>query len=69
MHGHRPVVEVERTGNQWNVAIRAGIPQLNRLSILEVGPELRSWTFDVDEARTCQMAQVEEEERHWPQTA
>ena len=69
VHGHRPVVEVERTGNQWNVDTRAGIPQLNRLSILEVGPELRSWTFDVDEARTCQTAQVEEEERHWPQTA
>ena len=50
VHGHRPVVEVERTENRWNIDTGAGIPELNRLSVLELGPELRSWTFDVDEA-------------------
>ena len=69
VHGHRPLVEVERTGNRWNIDTGAGIPQLNRLSILELGPELRSWTFDVDETRTCQTAQVEEDERHSRETA
>ena len=69
VHGHRPLVEVERTGNRRNIDTGAGIPQLNRLSILELGPELRSWTFDVDETRTCQTAQVEEDERHSPETA
>ena len=50
VHGHRPVVEVERTGNRWNIDTGAGIPQLNRLSILELNaPELRTWTFDIDE--------------------
>ena len=67
--GHRRVVEVERTGNRWNIDTGARIPQLNRLSILELGPELRPWTFDVDEARTCQTAQVDEEERQAPGTA
>ena len=50
VHGHRPVVEVERIANRWNIDTGAGIPQLNRLSILELNaPELRTWTFDVDE--------------------
>ena len=69
MHGHRPVVEVERTGNRWNIDTGAGISQLNRLSILEFGREVRSWTVDVTEARRCQTAQVKEEERHSPETA
>ena len=56
MHGHRPVVEVERTGNRWNIDTGAGIAQLNRLSILELGAELRPWTFDVDGPRTRRMA-------------
>ena len=53
-------------GNRWNIDTGAGIPQLNRLSILELRPELRSWTVDVDETRMCQTAQVKEEERHSP---
>ena len=69
MHGHRPVVEVERTGNRWNIDTGADIPELNRLSILELGPELRSWIFDVNEAPTCQTGQVEKEERDSPETA
>ena len=66
--GHRAAVEVERTGNRWNTDTGAGILQLNHLSILELGPEPRSGTFDVDEARTRQTAQIEEEKRHSPET-
>ena len=44
-------------------------PQRSRPSILELGSELRPWIFDVDEARTRRMAQVEEEQRHGPETA
>ena len=62
-------MEVKCTGNGWNIDTGASILQLNGLSILELGPELRSRTFDVNEARTCQTAQVEEEERHSPETA
>ena len=52
VHGHGPVVEVEWTGNRWNIDTGAVIPQLNHLSILELNaPELRTWTFDVDEGR------------------
>ena len=51
VHGHRTIREVERTHNRWNVDTGAGAVALNRLSLLEInGPELRSWTFDVDEA-------------------
>ena len=69
VHGHRRVVEVERTANRWNIDTGAGIPQLNRLSILEFEPELRSRTADVAEARRCQTAHVKKEERHAPETA
>ena len=49
-HGHEPVEEVERSANRWNLDTGAGIRRLNRLSLLEANaPELRSWTFDVDE--------------------
>ena len=53
VHGHEPVEEVEeveRSANRWNLDTGAGIRRLNRLSLLEASaPELRSWTFDVDE--------------------
>ena len=68
VHDHSPVAEVERIGNRWNIDTEAGMLPLSGLSILKFGPELRSWTFDVDEARTCPMAQVEEE-RQSPETA
>ena len=48
--------------HRWNIDTGASIPQLNHPSILEFGPEVRSWTLDVDEARTSEPAQVEEEE-------
>ena len=49
-HGHEPVEEVERSANRWNLDTGADIRRLNRLSLLEASaPELRSWTFDVDE--------------------
>lgn len=51
VHGHWPVPEVETTLNRWNIDTGAGAEALNRLSFLEVNaPELRSWTFDVDES-------------------
>ena len=51
VHGHQPVEEVECTANRWNVDTGAGIRRLNRLTLIAVTPpELRSWTFDVDEA-------------------
>ena len=59
VHGHEPV---ERGANRWNLGVLAadslrvllgtgaGIRRLQRLSLLEASaPELRSWTFDVDE--------------------
>ena len=50
VHGHEPVEAVERTANRWNLDTGAGIRRLNRLSLLEANsPELRSWTFHVDE--------------------
>ena len=50
VHGHVPVRDVERTSNRWNIDTGAGIPGLNRLTVLEVnGAEFRSRTFDVDE--------------------
>ena len=50
VHGHAPVRDVERTSNRWNIDTGAGIPSLNRLTVLEVnGAEFRSRTFDVDE--------------------
>ena len=51
VHGHWPVEEVETTRNRWNLDTGAGHAKLNRLSLLEVNaPELRAWTFDVDES-------------------
>lgn len=50
VHGHYPVDEVECVANRWNIDTGAGIPHLNRLSIIECNaPEVRSWTFDVEE--------------------
>ena len=50
VHGHRTVREVERIHNRWNIDTGAGSPN-GRLSIIEVNaPELRTWTFDVDES-------------------
>ena len=50
VHGHEPVREIERTANRWNIDTGAGIPRLNRLTLLEVNQaEIRSHTFDVDE--------------------
>ena len=50
VHGHEPVKEIERTANRWNIDTGAGIPRLNRLTLLEVNQaEIRSHTFDVDE--------------------
>ena len=58
VHGHAPVRDVERTSNRWNIDTGAGIPSLNRLTVLEVnGAEFRSRTFDVDEiSKTCRAA-------------
>ena len=60
VHGHQPVPAVERTGNRWNIDTGAGIVRFNRLSLLEVNaPELRSWTFDIDEnapAANCDLS-------------
>ena len=51
VHGHWPVTEVETTFNRWNIDTGAGHEALNRLSLLEVNaPELRAWTFEVDES-------------------
>ena len=50
VHGHWPVREVETILNRWNIDTGAGHQALNRLSIIEVNaPDLRNWTFDVDE--------------------
>ena len=50
VHGHWSVAEVESTLNRWNIDTGAGLKVLNRLSLLEVnGPQLRSWTFEVDD--------------------
>ena len=50
VHGHRTVREVERSHNRWNIDTGAGSPN-GRLTIIEVNaPELRTWTFDVDES-------------------
>ena len=51
VHGHWTVEEVRATHNRWNVDTGAGVPGLNRLSIVEVNrPRLRAWTFDVVES-------------------
>lgn len=51
VHGHWTVEEVRATHNRWNVDTGAGVPGLDRLSIVEVnGPRLRAWTFGVDES-------------------
>ena len=50
VHGHWPVREVETILNRWNIDTGAGHQALNLLSIIEVNaPDLRNWTFDVDE--------------------
>ena len=36
VHGHEPVEHVECTANRWNIDTGAGIPRLNRLSLVEV---------------------------------
>ena len=51
VHGHEPVEHVECTANRWNIDTGAGIPRLNRLSLVEVNaPQVRTWTFPVDES-------------------
>ena len=51
VHGHEPVEQVECVANRWNVDTGAGIARLNRLSLVAVNaPELRTWTFEVDES-------------------
>ena len=51
MHGHEPVEHIECTANRWNIDTGAGIPRLNRLSLVEVNaPQVRTWTFPVDES-------------------
>lgn len=48
---HAPVEEVEQVANRWNLDTGAGIPALNRLSLLEVNAaRLRSWTVPVHES-------------------
>ena len=50
VHGHYPVSEVQIRGNRWDIDTGAGIGNGGCLSLLEVNrPELRPWTFDVDE--------------------
>ena len=55
VHGHEPVRDVECTANRWNIDTGAGIPSLNRLTVLEVnGAEFRCRTLDVDKiSETC----------------
>ena len=36
VHGHEPVEHVECTANRWNIDTGAGIPRLNRFSLVEV---------------------------------
>ena len=50
VHGHWPVEEVAPILNRWNIDTGAGFGRRQRLSLLLVNaPELRVWTFDVDE--------------------
>ena len=49
--GHQPVEHVECVANRWNIDTGAGIPHLNRLSLVEVNTsEFRTKTFDIDES-------------------
>ena len=49
--GHQPVEHVECVANRWNIDTGAGIPHLNRLSLVEVNrSEFRTRTFDIDES-------------------
>ena len=49
--GHEPVQHVECVANRWNIDTGAGIPHLNRLSLVEVNTsEFRTRTFDIDES-------------------
>ena len=49
--GHKPVEHVECVANRWNIDTGAGIPHLNRLSLVEVNTsEFRTRTFDIDES-------------------
>ena len=51
VHGRWPVKEVETTLNRWNIDTPGGHAALNRLSLIVVNePELRTWTFDIDES-------------------
>ena len=51
VHGHHAVEAVETVHNRWNIDTGAGVMGLNRLTVVEVNaPELRGWTFDVDES-------------------
>ena len=51
VHGHKSVEHVECVANRWNIDTGAGIPHLNRLSLVEVNtPEFRTRTFDIDES-------------------
>ena len=52
--GHRPVKNVERSANRWNIDTGAAIAGLNRLSVLALHLEqFEGWTFDVDETPTA----------------
>ena len=49
--GHQPVQRVECVANRWNIDTGAGIPHLNRLSLVEVNTsEFRARTFEIDES-------------------
>ena len=49
--GHQPVEHVECVANRWNIDTGAGIPHLNRLSLVEANSsEFRTRKFDIDES-------------------
>ena len=49
VHGHFIVPSVTTTANRWNIDTGAGF-STGQLSIIEVNsPELRAWTFDIDD--------------------
>ena len=50
VHGHFVVDEVERLANRWNIDTGATFAGRDRLALVQINvPQLRSWTFDVDE--------------------
>ena len=51
VHGHAARNGVRRSANRWNIDTGAGIPRLNRLTILHVnGRQIRASRFPVAES-------------------